>query len=668
MKQAVVIVSFLLSIVSVAQDNALIRRTRFFKGIEYSDHRTDDLFRWVVYRSAKDNSFYYRVISEPAKQYEIQPKEKVTSWELITNGLFFTSGKKLHWVKSSMLSAKQKVISEIELPVKAESVKMVSTPLWLTGKFMVSITAEKSEESGIYRYELLERKWKLMHKPQPHAKCWYDAKGNLVASSEPNGQGGTNILTYHGEKKGWKAVHGSSFGMDMFLGGFTKIISVGADGKIVYLTSNVDSDKAKLYSLDVKKEKLTELASSEVADILPFGASIDSETGIPTSVVSLYAETQRKYVAVSDIVNQSLKALDEKVKGDVSVANKGLHGGVQMLVREFTGGPSNIYVYNMKSRKLKFICTDYPALEGEKLASRKAHVVTTRDSLKFPVHVYLPSGSDKNNDGIPDKPMPTVLYVHGGPWVGIVQWNTYFFWRNYQLLANRGYVVIVAEFRGTSGLGKEVVNKSVKQFGGNMHNDLIDIVDWAVDEKITNKDRVGMWGWSYGGYATMYALGKAPDRFKCGLAMYGLSDLVSFGNLRSGQDQLWGTMVGQVFDPVDLKMLKSHSPLSYVKDFKAPLLLTTGTKDERVPQFQSDTMARAMHAAGKDITYFYYPEEKHDYREPESWISFWAHAELLLAETLGGQYEERSGDFNVGNYKYVYGEEKRFKKWNSPAH
>lgn len=650
-----------------AQERELIKRSRFFTGVEYSGHATDEFFRWVVYRSSKDNSFYYRVIDDPVKQFEIRPKEKVTSWQVITNGLFFTSGAKLHWVKSSMLSAKQSVISDVKLPVEAEKVKLVRTPLWSTGKFLVSITAKNSEESGVYIYELLERKWKLLHEQQPFAKCWYDSKGKLVAASEPNGKGGTNILTYQGGKKGWKAVHGSTFSLDMFLGGFTKIISVSADGKTVYLTSNVDTDKSRLYALDVKKEKLTELASSDVADILPFGASVFSETGEPSSVVALYAETRRS-ILPEGAYAAAFKALEEKLEGDVSVANGGVHTGMNVLVREFTGGPSNIYMYNMKSRKLKFLCTDYPELENEKLASRKAHVVSVRDGMKFPVHVYLPTGSDKDKDGVPDQPLPTVLYVHGGPWVGIVQWNTYFFWRNYQLLANRGYVVIVAEFRGTTGLGKEVVNKSIKKFGSDMHNDLVDIVDWAIDKKIAHKDKVGIWGWSYGGYATMYAVGRAPDKFKCGLAMYGLSDLVSFGNLRSTSDGLWGEMVGQVTDPMDMKMLKEHSPLSYVKDIKVPLLLTTGTKDERVPQFQSDTMASAMNAAGKDITYFYYPEEKHDYREADSWISYWAHAELILSETLGGQYEDRSADFHRGNYKYVYGEEKRFKRLTNPAH
>ncbi|MBK8564062.1 MAG: S9 family peptidase [Saprospiraceae bacterium] len=291
------------------------------------------------------------------------------------------------------------------------------------------------------------------------------------------------------------------------------------------------------------------------------------------------------------------------------------------------------------------------------MPTRTSHVWTTRDGLKLPVHVYVPFGMSYEN-GLPKVPLPTIIYIHGGPWVGVTHWNSWFHNRNFQFLANRGYVVINMEFRGTTGLGKTLMNAGDKQFGEAMHYDIVDVADWAKKQGIAHPKRLGIWGWSYGGYAANYALGKAPDLLPLCVSMYGLGDLLGFckSPLLQG-DSLWITRVGDPNTPEGLALLEKHSPLTYVKNIKSPMLLTTGSKDQIVPQEQSDKFASELNAAKKQVVYFFYPEEGHDYAKPESWASFWAITEYFLHKNLGGRKESRKTDIESGNFEVMFGKE-----------
>jgi dipeptidyl aminopeptidase/acylaminoacyl peptidase len=277
--------------------------------------------------------------------------------------------------------------------------------------------------------------------------------------------------------------------------------------------------------------------------------------------------------------------------------------------------------------------------------------------MRLPIHLYLPAGMARP-DGLPKVPLPTVIYVHGGPWVGVTHWNSWFHNRNFQLLANRGYAVINMEFRGTTGLGKQMLDAGNLQFGKGMHHDVVDVAEWAKKQGVAHPKRLGIWGWSYGGYAVNYALGAAPDLFACGVSMYGLGDLPAFCRLPLVQsDSLWNTRVGNPNTPDGLDLLELHSPMTYVKQVKSPILLTTGTLDQIVPQEQSDKFASALAANKKQVVYFFYPGEEHDYRQPESWVSFWAITEHFLHKHLGGRRELRKTDIESGKFEVMFGKE-----------
>jgi dipeptidyl aminopeptidase/acylaminoacyl peptidase len=251
----------------------------------------------------------------------------------------------------------------------------------------------------------------------------------------------------------------------------------------------------------------------------------------------------------------------------------------------------------------------------------------------------LPPGSDPKGTGKPDKPVPMVLLVHGGPW-GRDGWG---FNGYHQFLANRGYAVLSVNFRGSTGFGKKFLNAGNKEWAGKMHDDLIDAVDWAVKEKIAQADKVAIMGGSYGGYATLVGVTFTPDKFACGVDIVGPSNIVTL--LKTVPPywepavQLFKDRVGDWTTDEGRKFLEERSPLTKVDKIKKPLLIGQGANDPRVKQAESDQIVKAMQMHKIPVTYVLFPDEGHGFARPPNNLAFNAVTEAFLAKNLGGRYE-----------------------------
>jgi dipeptidyl aminopeptidase/acylaminoacyl peptidase len=266
-------------------------------------------------------------------------------------------------------------------------------------------------------------------------------------------------------------------------------------------------------------------------------------------------------------------------------------------------------------------------------------VIKSRDGLDLVSYLTLPKAADVDDTGRPNEPLPMVLFVHGGPW-GRDGWgyNT-----NHQLLANRGYAVLSVNYRGSTGFGKSFINASNKEWAGKMHDDLIDAVQWSIDEKIADPKRVAIMGGSYGGYATLVGLTFTPETFACGVDIVGPSNLQT---LLSTIPAYWAPAMElfkkRVGDPTTDEgkaLLSERSPVSYVDKIQRPLLIGQGANDPRVKQDESDQIVKAMQAKKIPVTYVLFPDEGHGFARPENRLAFFAVAEAFLAEQLGGRYE-----------------------------
>jgi dipeptidyl aminopeptidase/acylaminoacyl peptidase len=425
----------------------------------------------------------------------------------------------------------------------------------------------------------------------------------------------------------------------------SKPIVLDKAGKTLYLIDNRGRDKAALKTIDLETGKETLLFEDPVADLAP-ALLLHPKTGRVQTATSYYGRLRRHFLDPSIIPD--FEYLRTVHRGDIATLSP--FGGRSLddriwLVIFLDGGPTRYYVYDRAARRATFLFTENRALDAYSLGRRHLEVITTRDGMDIPADLYLPARADTDGNGRPESPLPMLIYVHGGPWAAY-PWNAWFTNRTLQLLADRGYAVLRVEFRGVYGFGRKVHEAGVREWGAKMQDDLLDAADWAVSQGITTRDRIGIWGWSYGGYATLAAL-TTSDRFACGLAMYAPTDLDSLiaeGN--PSAQTAWRHLIGDNTTEEGRALLRKRSPIHHVERITKPVLIAQPGKDEIVRQAQADRFVAAMQKQKKPVTYVLYPDEPHDLRRSENWVSLFAIAERFFHEHLGGRYEPVGDDLH----------------------
>ncbi len=380
----------------------------------------------------------------------------------------------------------------------------------------------------------------------------------------------------------------------------------------------------------------------------------------------LEPKTFKPQAYVVNYLKPEVTVLDASVKKDVDLLTKELGDGYAIGNRTLDDmfwsvttddalAPASTYIYDRKAGKVTKLFDQRPALTKAPLVPMQSLELKARDGLTLVSYLSLPPGSDANGDGVPDSPVPMVLNVHGGPWAR----DGYGFDNEHQWLANRGYAVLAVNYRGSTGFGKSFINASNKEWAGKMHNDLLDAVDWAVKQKITTKDKVAIYGGSYGGYATLVGVTFTPDTFACGVDIVGPSNLNTLlGSIPPYWKAFFEEFATRVGDPrteEGKKLLNDRSPLSRVDAIKKPLLIGQGANDPRVKQAESDQIVKSMKDKNLPVTYVLYPDEGHGFARPPNRTSFYAVAEGFLAQCLGGRYEPVGNDFKGSTLKVLEG-------------
>jgi dipeptidyl aminopeptidase/acylaminoacyl peptidase len=344
-----------------------------------------------------------------------------------------------------------------------------------------------------------------------------------------------------------------------------------------------------------------------------------------------------------------MKYLSTVEEGDIYVDSRPLNDDAWLVEYVIDDGFGGIYYYDRNKKKASLLFPGTKELEGQPLAKMNSVIIKARDGLDLVSYYTLPLGSDSNGDGIPDKPLPMVLLVHGGP----DQRDVWGYSRMHQWLANRGYAVLSVNFRGSSGFGKSFTNAGNLEWGRKMQYDLLDGVNWAIDQRIADSDRIAIMGGSYGGYAVLAGLAFTPDIFVCGVDMYGPSDLPTLLN-SSHEIEQDATVIGDPRTEAGRKLLDKRSPLNYVDQIGRPLLIGQGANDPIVDRKQSDEIVQSLQQNNLTVTYVLFPDEGHSFERPE----FYAVAEAFLSQHLGGRLEPIGTDLQDSSITVPAGADK----------
>jgi dipeptidyl aminopeptidase/acylaminoacyl peptidase len=413
--------------------------------------------------------------------------------------------------------------------------------------------------------------------------------------------------------------------------GFTR------DGKTLYRLSSIGRDKAALMATDWQTGAERLLAEHPKADI---GRVLLH----PTTFVAQAASARHArvdWIPLEEGIAADLKHLNAELPGEVDIADRTLDDARWIVVAGAAEAPATYHLYERKARKLTKLFETREELKSYRLAPMHDRVIRARDGLELVSYLTLPAGEGER----PKEPLPMVLLVHGGPWAR----DVYGFDPNHQWLANRGLAVLSVNFRGSTGFGKAFVNAGDLQWARKMHDDLIDAVDWAVQQGIADRRRVAIMGGSYGGYATLAALAFTPQVFRCGVDIVGPSNLETLlATIPPYWAAFFENLARRVGDPrteEGRKILQERSPLNSAGAITRPLLIAQGANDPRVKQAESDQIIAAMRAKGLPVTYVLYPEEGHGLAIPENRISFFAIIEAFLAAHLQSRAEPIGEDF-----------------------
>lgn len=540
------------------------------------------------------------------------------------------------------------------LPEEFATARILATSPTLIENAVAALTFADTAKNGIYRVDLHYGKLSLLELPAEYSRFFFDKNLEAVAAAAPQGLYYDRIAWKTPKGKWAEIVQTDSTGIDTIGRTMQQAMGVSHDGSKFYYVNNFGREFTALQVMDMRRGKSRILKTAPNHDLLWAGALTNNSSNVPEAVVGYYGEMKRYFLDRSSEVDFQMIGMAQK--GDVSFVGRSANDQF-WLIRIMDGGPLKYYLYDKAMLQAQYLFSDHSILDKYELAERSPLVIEARDGVQLPCQVYLPAGSDKDHDGVPDEPLPTVMYVHGGPWIGFLN-NSWFSNRNFQLLANRGYAVVVAEFRSATGYGRIFLEKSRLEWGGKMQDDLEDIAKSVKAKGIAAEDRLAIWGWSYGGYATLASLAYRPDEYACGIGMYGVYDLDAFTSLLPPDEEWWSRYVGDRTTEEGLKLLKAHSPVNYADQIEKPLLLTHGGQDQVTPQSQTDAMLAALKKAGRnDIRYFVIPNEPHNFRQPASWEAFWAISEQFLGMHLGGRFEPAGTDITDVEMDIVAGEE-----------
>lgn len=404
------------------------------------------------------------------------------------------------------------------------------------------------------------------------------------------------------------------------------------DGR-VYLLSNVgDPDLSGLYLYDLETDEMELIESDPENEVDLENVSFSQVTD--ELVATIYTGDKKRIYWKSEAEKKDYEYLQSQFpKSEISLTSSTKDERQWLFYVDDDKDPGMAFYFNRDTQQIEFLYSPRPDLPSEHLVDMHPVRYNSLDGLSIPAYLTLPKTDQRTQ-------LPAVLFVHGGPWA-----RDHWGYNSYaQFLANRGYVVLQPNFRGSTGYGKKFLNAAINEWGQKMQDDLTAGAQYLIDEGYADPQKIAIMGGSYGGYATLAGLTFTPEVYAAGVSIVGPSNLFT---LLETIPPYWESArvmfhkrMGNPNTEEGQAQLKRQSPFFHAQNIKAPLLVAQGANDPRVKKSESDQIVIAMRDLNLPVEYLNFPDEGHGFANPKNNMAFITVMEKFLAKHLGGRFQE----------------------------
>jgi dipeptidyl aminopeptidase/acylaminoacyl peptidase len=510
--------------------------------------------------------------------------------------------------------------------LKGVRVELIAAPKSDPGSVYIGINDRDKAWHDVYKVNVASGERTLVRKNTDRIAGWvFDLKGQLRLAQRVADSGEQEVLRVDAN-------------------GFTKIFSCEIfetcdtvrfhkDGKRVYLENNKgEHDLVALELLDVATGK-TEMVETDPMKRVDFGAALFSEVTDDLLLTTYTDEKTRRYFK-DKTLEADYKWLQSKLPGkEVGLGSHTLDEQMWVVGASSDTEPGETYLWDRKAKKLDLQYRTREKLPREALSSMRTIRYKSSDGLEIPAYLTLPKG-------LPAKGLPTLVIPHGGPWArDLWGYNPLA-----QFFANRGYAVLMPNFRGSTGYGKKFLNAGNGEWGKKMQDDITWGVKHLIAEGTADPKRIGILGGSYGGYATLAGVAFTPDLYRVAVDIVGPSNLITLLEAippywEAGRKMMYGRMADPN-TPAGKAWLAERSPLNSANKIKTALMVVQGANDPRVNKREADQIVIALRDRGFPVEYILAPDEGHGFQRPVNNMAMFMAAEKFLAKYLDGRYQE----------------------------
>jgi acylaminoacyl-peptidase len=453
--------------------------------------------------------------------------------------------------------------------------------------------------------------------PRRGAQIVSDSDGNvrLAVSVDPDNRNATVVHQHDGKR--WNLL-GTYHGKE----GTITPVAFAPDNEILYILDNRETGTDSLYSFNTTSEETELLYTHDVVDISGVEFAPDGH------LLGVYTEPDYpEFIALNEThaLATPLASVQNALKGyRVRPTSMTRDGNLAIIGANSDRMPGMYFMFNVETNRLSKIVSVLPGIDADQLRPMEPYKLTVRDGTEMYAYLTRP------DDG--DGPFPMVVLPHGGPH-GVRDYWAYS--ADVQVLASRGYAVLQVNYRGSGGYGRDFLYAGYGKWGTLMQDDLTDATLWAIDAGIADRDRVCIYGASYGGYAAMMGVVREPDLYQCAIAYVGVYDLELMFEKGDIPDRDAGVTFLKEAVGEDEKDLRSRSPLHHIAKLKAPVFIVHGGEDFRVDVEHAYRLRERMEELGKPYEWMLKEKEGHGFYRPENRLELYQRMLAFLGKYIG---------------------------------